>query len=78
MHSPLKRARYDEQEYKKFHAVRRCADLGATGHSHRSQDTGKNDLYHPDMLMRRADELGVSLVYDEAVDTRALRCSVNW
>jgi hypothetical protein len=33
----------------------------------------------PDMLMRRADELGVSLAisddYDEAVDTRALRCS---
>jgi hypothetical protein len=32
----------------------------------------------PEMLMRRADELGVSLInddYDESVDTRALRCS---
>ena len=32
----------------------------------------------PEMLMRRANELGVSLIsddYDEAVDTRALRCS---
>jgi hypothetical protein len=33
----------------------------------------------PDMLMRRAGELGVSLAIsdydDEAVDTRALRCS---
>ena len=69
----------DQQARERFHAVRRCADLAATGHSHRPQNTGKNIYTTQEMIICRAGELRVSLIirddYDEALDTRALRCS---
>ena len=57
---------------KKFHEIRRCADPGATGHQHRPQDTGNNAENEPREVIRRADELGVSLVIGSDHDTRTL------
>jgi hypothetical protein len=72
---------YEQQApQKKLHAIRRYADPGATGH--RLGLKALEAMLHVsrETLLRRADELGVTLDigddHDEAIDTRsALRCT---
>ena len=70
---------YDQHEQKKFHAIRRCVDLEQPVTRVGLKTLATMLHTSTETLMRRADELGVSLAIgdylDGAEDTRTLRRS---